>query len=88
MNKLGELFYNIPDEELKQAIIELDEDGVKGIYRTDGLLRKYAKLASDIISNGNATDLFMTEINLLRQGALRWAKVSNEFGKGILKDEL
>ena len=88
MNKLGELFHNIPDEELKQAIRELDEDGVKGIYRTDGLLRKYAKLASEISGNSNSLDLFMAEINIIRQGALRWAKVSNEFGKGILKDEL
>ena len=73
MNPIKDLFNNIPDEELKEAIKEIAEDSETGIIR-DGIVRKYTKLSCEMSGNGISTELFFTEINLLRQGALRWIK--------------
>lgn len=71
MNPITKLFSEIPDEELRQGILEIKEDGVTGIVR-DGVVRKYAKKIGELTGNNMSIDLFMTEINILRQGALRW----------------
>jgi len=73
MNKIKDIYKSISSAELKQAILELEEDGVKGVYRTEGILRKYAKMFAEITGNPLSTDLFMTEIGLYKEAAHRWA---------------
>jgi hypothetical protein len=72
-NKIDEIFENISNDELKQGILEIKEDGEKGFIR-NGVVRKYAKITSEIIGKSVSLDLFMTELNLLRQASYRWAK--------------
>lgn len=75
MNKIVDLFQKIDDIELQKAVNEIKEDNDTGIIR-DGVVRKYAKLSADITGNNISTELFMTEINILRQAAFRWVPVS------------
>ena len=71
--EIKELFEGISDDELKQAIQEIKEDGETGFIR-EGVVREYAKLCSDIIGISTYTDLLMTEMCLLREAAYRWIK--------------
>jgi len=71
-NKITELFSSISNEELKQAIKEIKEDGEIGIIRFGGVVRKYTELTIKITGDFTSLILFMTEINLLREAAYRW----------------
>lgn len=73
MNELVKLFQNIPDNELKQAILEIKESDATGYVKEDGYVRKYAKLSGEITGGFTTTDFYMTTINLLKQAAYRWA---------------
>ena len=74
INPIKELFEAIPDDELKEIIREIKEDSTSGIIRTNGGLRKYANKVVEITGNSVSTELFLTEVNLVRQAAFRFSK--------------
>lgn len=74
LNPIKELFESISDDELKLIIKEIKEDAPTGIIRTNGGIRRYAKKVTDITGNSVSTDLFITEMNLLREAAFRFTK--------------
>ncbi|OQA46914.1 MAG: hypothetical protein BWY47_01533 [Bacteroidetes bacterium ADurb.Bin302] len=76
MNRITEYFDNIPDEELKSAITEIQEDEPLGIIRVDGLVRKYTRDISEITQNPVSTELFLVQMNLFKQAAFRWVQTN------------
>jgi hypothetical protein len=74
MNPIKEIFDNIADDELKEIIREIKEDSDLGIIRANGGIRKYANKVVEITGNSVATELFQTELNLVRQAAFRFSK--------------
>ncbi len=73
MNPVVQLFKNISDADLKEAIKELKESDVTGFIKEDGYVRKYAKMTGELTSGFTNTDFFMTTVNLLKEAAFRWA---------------
>jgi len=73
MNQITQLFENISDEELRQGVLEIQNDSKTGII-CDGVVRKYARLMSEIIGHCYSTDLMTSEINILKMAAYRWVK--------------
>ena len=71
MNKVLEVFEQISSEELRRAIAEIKTAESTGIIE-EGIVRKYANIVSGITGNPISTELFMTQMNLLRQAAFRW----------------
>ena len=76
MNAITQLFKDISDDELAQAVSEIREDSASGII-CDGVVRKYTKLIKEITGLDNNMDLFFSEINLLREAAYRWVNLKN-----------
>lgn len=71
MNKITELFENMPIEEVLQAISEMKAGDESG-FICDGVVRKYAKLASEISGQGTSTELMATQIRILKIAAYRY----------------
>jgi hypothetical protein len=72
MNEIQKLFNDIPDEELREAILEIKESDVTGYVKENGYVRKYGRLTGELTRGVTTTDFFMTTINLLKQAAYRW----------------
>lgn len=71
-NPIVEMFKNIPDEEIRQGIMEIQEDSETGII-CNGVVRKYAAKMAEITNDSNVgVHLLAAEISILRQGAYRW----------------
>jgi hypothetical protein len=73
MNTVTKIFQDIPDDELKLAVLEIAKSDTTGIMESDSIVRKYAKITTEVTNNSTSTDLFMVQINLLKQAAFRWA---------------
>lgn len=72
MNKILELYNNIPDDELKLIIKEMVEDEPKG-YVSDGYVRKYVNKTRQITNSTSfSSDLLMVQMALYKQAAQRW----------------
>ena len=72
MNKILELYNNIPDEELKLIIKEMVEDEAKG-FVSDGYVRQYVNKTREITNSTSfSSDLLMVQIALYKQAAQRW----------------
>jgi hypothetical protein len=72
MNKIKEIFQNISDQELHDAIKEIIESDKTG-FITDGVVRKYVKICGE-----ESNDLFMVQVNILKEGAFRWSLNRNK----------
>ncbi len=72
MNKITEIFQSISNQELNSAILEIKQSEKDGIIPLSGVVRKYANKVSEITGNSISTDLFMTQMNLIKQAAFRW----------------
>lgn len=72
MNEVIKLFSEISDEELKNAIQEIKDGEKDGIIIGNGIVRKYAELTRDITGQDTSSNLFSTQINLLKQASFRW----------------
>jgi len=72
-NPIIEIFENIDDAEILKAVKEIQIDSETGIISSDGVVRKYAMLVHDTYKGAFSMDLLMSEINILRQAAYRWA---------------
>jgi len=68
MNPITKVFRELSDEELRNVIMELEEDVVSGIYRTNGKFRNINDIVSSIIGNDSTTNFFMTEVNIYKEG--------------------
>jgi hypothetical protein len=71
-NPITELFINISDEELRDAIQEIMESDKTGIIKENGVVRKYGKLTGELTGGFTTTDFYMVQINLLKEAAFRW----------------
>jgi hypothetical protein len=74
MNPINNLFDNMSDVELFDAISEIQQGEVDGLIKEDGIVRKYAKLTGEITGGLTITDFYMVQMNLLKQAAYRWKK--------------
>jgi vacuolar-type H+-ATPase subunit F/Vma7 len=72
MNKITKIFMDLSNEDLKKAINEIIEDNQLGIIR-DGFVKKIAKDIDEINRQSVSTNLFFSEVGLLREAAFRWA---------------
>jgi hypothetical protein len=74
-NKVTEIYTNLSDEQLREAILEMKEDEKIGLIRSDGWVRRLTKQICDTIGDTNfSTHLFMTQTNLFREAAFRFVK--------------
>lgn len=71
MNKIVELFNNISDTELLEAIQEIKDSSKDGIIKSDGVVRKYAKLSGEITGGATTTDFYLVQMNLMQQASFR-----------------
>jgi len=68
--EIVQLFVEIPDEELRKAVIEIRESEANKFIKEDGLVRKYSELSTSI--TGVKCELHITVTNLLAEAAFRW----------------
>ena len=73
-NVITEIFTNLPDEELRQAISEMREDEELGIIRNDGYVRRITHRVHQITGESVSVLLFLTQTNLLREAAFRFIR--------------
>jgi hypothetical protein len=74
-NKVTEIYTNLTDEQLREAILEMKEDEKMGLIRSDGWVRRLTKQICETIGDTNfSTHLFMTQNNLFREAAYRFVK--------------
>ena len=74
-NKITEIYTNLTNEELREAILEMKEDERTGLIRTDGWVRRLTKQVCETIGdNSVSTHLFLTQSNLFREAAYRFVK--------------
>jgi hypothetical protein len=72
---ITELYTNLTDEQLREAILQMKEDEPLGIIRTDGWVRKLTKQVCDITGETNiSTHFFLTQNSLFREAAYRFVK--------------
>ena len=69
MKEINDLFKQMTDEELIQAVTEIEESEITGSIKEDGIVRKYNNLSREFASE---TQLFTTLVNIISLGALRW----------------
>lgn len=76
MNPVINILKSIPDEELRQAVIEIKEESEsgKGLIRENGYVRKYAKQIAEITGQGTSTELFLTQTGILQEATFRFLK--------------
>lgn len=72
MNQIQQMYNAISNEELMEAIREIQQSEETGII--GHTVRKYARASSIITNSETSTELLMTQINLLKQAAFRWTK--------------
>lgn len=72
MNPINEIFSILTDVELREALSEIFEDEKEGIIRMDGYVRRLTNEVVKITNNPVAVDLFLTQINLFKEGAKRY----------------
>jgi len=75
MNKIKELFQKITSKELKEVILEIRESDKTGFIKEEGYVRKYGKLTGEITGGFTTTDLYMVQLNLLKEAAYRWSEL-------------
>lgn len=75
MNSVIQIFSELSDQQIKEAILELKEDQERndGIIKSD-LHRFYAKKMSMVTKQPMSTCLFQTEILLLKEAAYRFVR--------------
>lgn len=74
MNPVISIFKSIPDEELRQAVIEIKEESEsgKGLIRENGYVRKYAKQILETSKDKLphlSKELFLTHTNTFNESA-------------------
>ena len=74
-NAITELYTNLTDEQLREAILQMKEDEPLGIIRTDGWVRKLAKQVCEILGGTDmSTHLFLSQTNIFKEAAYRFVK--------------
>lgn len=72
MNKnISEFFNTIPDKELIQCLVQLQESDKTGFIQDTDLIRTY-QLKTKSIDQASSQDFFMITIHVLKQAASRW----------------
>jgi hypothetical protein len=75
INAITELYTNLTDEQLREAILQIKEDEPLGIIRTDGWVRKLATQVCEITNDRTiSTHLFLAQNSLFREAAFRFVK--------------
>lgn len=76
MAKTEEVFKSISDEDLKKAIIEINEDNQNYNFRDDGVVKRCCKMISEIVGNSTVPEsfLFMSTISLIKEAAFRFSQ--------------
>jgi len=74
-NPITEIYENLTDEQIKEAVLEMKEDEKMGLIRMDGWVRKLTKKVCEITGETNlSTHLFLTQNSILREAAYRFVK--------------
>lgn len=75
MNKIAQLFSNLTNEEVIQAIAEIREDEPQGIIRSEGMVRKLTAQWAELTQDNNvASNLTYVQMSLFREAAFRFTK--------------
>jgi hypothetical protein len=69
MKEIDDLFKQMTEDDLIQAVTEIEESQETGFIKEDGVVRKYHQLSCDIFDQ---VQMFTTLVNILSLGALRW----------------
>jgi hypothetical protein len=71
INEVTNIFSNMTDSELAQAIGEMKEDGPKGIIR-EGVVREKCRMVNQIVGGNMYEHLMMTQFSILQEAAYRF----------------
>jgi hypothetical protein len=71
-NKVTEVFTNMTDLELSQAIREFKEDGPKGVIREKGVLREKCAIVHSIVGGDKYQHILMVQFSILQEAAYRF----------------
>jgi hypothetical protein len=74
MNPIQSIFRNLSNEDLRIAILEMTEDDIQGITRSNGFVRKLTEDVVKITNQPYATQLFLTTICLYKEAAIRFCQ--------------
>lgn len=79
MSKIAQLFSDLTNEEVIQAIAEIKEDEPKGIIRAEGIVRKLSAEWSRITQDSNiASHLTYVQMAIFREAAFRFTKSAEQ----------
>lgn len=71
MKEINDLFKQMTEEELIQAVTEIEESETTGAIKEDGIIRKYLQLSCDMLGD-TSIQLFTTIINIMATATFRW----------------
>jgi hypothetical protein len=73
-NDLKELYDSLTNKELLVIMNEIKEAELTGSYPEDSAIRALSNKASQITKTDTASMLMLTQLNVFRQAAYRWAE--------------
>lgn len=71
-NRITEIFTNMTDLELIQAIREIKEDNSQDIIRSNGIVREKCKMVQDVIGGDVHQQITMVQSSILQESAYRF----------------
>ena len=80
-NKITKLFYELSNTEVIECIKEILEAETSGIFENFSKVRALNEKVVEITDSSYSVNLFLTQNNILRQGALRYLKLKNGTNK-------
>lgn len=73
MNAITKLFEDLTDNQLIEAVSQIQEDEPKGIIRSGGYVRELTRKFSEITGENNTIHLTMVQMSIFREAAIRFS---------------
>jgi hypothetical protein len=77
-NPIVKLFNELSDADVQTALNDFIEAEKTGIYPMDSIIRTLAKQCAEITKVDTSSNLLMVQMNVLKEGALRWVKLKEK----------
>ena len=74
-NPIVKLFNDLTDEELQILMDEVIHCETVGYFPENATIRTLTKKCSEITQTDTASNLLMVQMNVFKQGAIRWIKL-------------
>lgn len=78
MNPIVQIFTKLSDDELYDAITDIDKAEQTGAYEDDSIIRNLATKVAEINQQDVSINLFITQVSVLREVSKRWQKIQRK----------